>query len=77
MNKKVLLYGGITLGVAVLGFVIYKVVQNKKEEKSATSANAPSEIMTKTTTSPIMVTQVTPELQARIDAFKNLGSTLV
>lgn len=40
MNKKVLLYGGIGLGVIALGIVGYMISLKMRETKSTTEANA-------------------------------------
>jgi len=40
MNKKVLLYGGIGLGVIALGIVGYMISLKMRETRSTTEANA-------------------------------------
>ena len=40
MNKKVLLYGGIGLGVIALGIVGYLISLKMREKRSTTEANA-------------------------------------
>jgi hypothetical protein len=74
MNKKVLLYGGIGLGVVVIGFVVYKVIQKKNEEKSTSNASAP--IPNMRTTPPSNLSVNPAQFQATLDALKNFGQTL-
>ena len=74
MNKKVLLYGGIGVGVVVVGFVVYKVIQKKNEEKSTSNASAP--IPTMRTQIPNAVGNNPAQFQLALDSLKNLGQTL-
>ena len=73
MNKKVLLYGGIGLGVVVIGFVVYKVIQKKNEEKSTSNASAP--IINMRTTPPSSLAVNPAQFQATLNALTNLGQT--
>ncbi len=82
MNKKVLMYSAIGLGVIGLGAIIYLMVQKSKETKSTTEANASNTISNQTnqqgvTTGQMMLPPALQGLtQAQINALLSGGKTM-